>query len=784
MAYLNVSPNSSALPATAICPICKTGKMLITHDPCQNGAWFSCNSCEKHGDMLSLVATTLKLSENSALVQLAKDGLIANGLNHAHLLVKRAKQHGLAYGNSLALLNNATAGGKTVINANSLHDAGKTGLSIEPGLSWAARTTGRYFGWANADRIEDGLSVKRQFNEGDIHKKLTKHVMPVHCPAAFVFPFFDVPGRVSSFSLLLPGQKKLWQTIDAPVGYATDTGTYLEGGVFVHPEIVHTPGKILLTDEFELAVRLQLKHFSQYSYPLPVGVYKSTEPVTNSWGAIARKELVFWSSKISPQSLRLAIENDALMSASGTECPDVEVFVKNTNPKLLVEKALETAKHWSDVVRHFAAKWPLDKLLAFVASADLELEELHKLISQCPSSVAKKVKDELISNSSFRTIRAGSGRVEQRTTGLYYVDNEANHLIINAPFRFTHAVVSHKNGDLDITYRGDAIFRNRKVDLVVPKEQFDKAPIQSVVGAIVDQGAGMPTYNLRFNSHVANAINVLHPPEVLLATDKVGPSDKGYALPKHIFTYAHKLPLDAHTDDTDFPYFCVGKHVSRYITKTSVATWSAVHIAVFRQFVVQLLQQINGDTKNLIYYGDAASLAVNDFKDWLNLDESKAANHTSPIFVKTLRNDYVSRPLIVKPDMLTGLNCLMNGHLGIVSDNYKLKKKPDLRAAGRLIYELMLVFFREQPKTPKETEELVDTRLGGFFDKETYDESLGAFVPTYESAFAKHATVELVQGIKTKEEVKNRAILHNVPFELIDEELKLTNLGAGINLLT
>jgi hypothetical protein len=574
--------------------------------------------------MISLAVARFKLSELQVIAQLEHGGIIKPLQNPQLFLDRRRRRLMMPYENSRNLMDVSTRGGKIVINNQAAVTAEKIGLKVESAMSWAPDTTGKLIGWADADRIEEGFQIKYPFGQGSVRKYHNRRICPVSIEYAFVLPFYDLPGRVANISLLLPNSRNVWQFVEASVKYANANGPYVSGGIFTHPSVFDSPAgsSIVLTDNLELAVRMHVKQFNRGFAPLQLACYNDSHISTTDWQILSGKELVFWTSSMDPKVFAKAVSADGKIASNRSDVGEASDYVDNVAPTGVIKSLVERAKPWQACIEIIAEKWPNDRILAFVSKANLSPEMLHKVLNAFPSGVRSRLKRALDTDSPFRSLQTSKGRVEQRTSGWFHVDDKGEEMIIGAPFRLTHAVTQETGNDLAITYRGETRFRNRVIPFTIDKETFHSKPLKTIHDVIVKSGAGVPAYNPKYESIMGSIVLQFSSPEVVSGVSRFGydHNNCSFVTPKGSFVGGTREIRGVDCDEEKQPLENVCVPFSRFLVRNAKKTWTSAHIAAARQLTIQLLSPVSGDVLNLFHSGSTAGLVVSEVVGWLGLD--------------------------------------------------------------------------------------------------------------------------------------------------------------------
>jgi hypothetical protein len=305
LAELSVLPEKPVFPTVVNCPICQQNTLHVFDDAATEGVWLHCTGCGTHGDIItfgaavwniSLPETILKFSELKLLPEEAVDRQIAEYLKFyreflaAEVFVEDAKTQIWTHGDDLIACRLRDWGVYQEINKC----YGLVGVSTHDQIAKICKTLGRS---KPTQLREDGPSV--------------------------VFPFYDLPGRLTGFLLLqynqrLESRQNFVPTIDYKV--TRPEAGYFGLNLLLDAATLPINGHQFISDDVTWVLRAQcasLRH--RFSF-LPVfASYGGPEANSRgfSWAAMPPAKRIFYSSTYTPELISRACNAKGYVSVRG-----------------------------------------------------------------------------------------------------------------------------------------------------------------------------------------------------------------------------------------------------------------------------------------------------------------------------------------------------------------------------------------------------------------------------------------------------------------------------------
>lgn len=511
-----VRPVRHSLPSKTECPLCRDGRLRVTHDSTQGGAWGYCRKCRFSGDMISLAREFWKCNSRVSVGQLQEHGALSASIND-RLIAEREKDV-ILLTTGQNLLKSAVRGGRSVTDTKSITQLGWLGFPKPTNVSWATTGPGALLGYTQRDELEEALRPRKS---GSPRKYRPREVRVGHSDAdgQFMVPFFDQPDRMVSTNILYAPQKGVWREKDYYLQYVA--GGQESGGLAYHPDTLAKAGegKLLAVDHVETYLRLHMKSFQSSPTALPLVCYRNGDAFTNTWDMFSGRSIVFWCNDITPDVMRQAIRLDGYIVCGLPDANTSKEFVSTRDPNSVVKRKLKAAKHWSVVVASLIEEKDSEDLSDFLAALDLTSDERVKIEDACASKFRPKLSDAVNNCTPVQTVQMSSGYMEQRPTGWYHIaDRNGESLITNCPFKIVRAMaVAGK-----CTYLVEAKLHQHTFTFTADMKQFEKKPFELVHEAAIQQGCGVTTFDSKHQAQGTYIAKQLHTPEVTKPITTVG----------------------------------------------------------------------------------------------------------------------------------------------------------------------------------------------------------------------------------------------------------------------
>lgn len=390
LAAVDTPVEDRALPARVRCPMCEGARLTIYDDTISGGAWHYCFDCQRCGDMIELAAAVWKVSPAVAVRRLVAAGIpIPEDRVDAGTINRYVVAHP-QYRNRM-----------TGFWAKAREYLAKTGSPVLTGLRAkfrfdVAMSPGRWLeGPGNMVGAYPHLAIESVF--------APKSVIGGRCVSdvrlfkgrgwsdVLVVPHYDLPGRICGF--LMVGRNGLQEDRVFRVPCMRNQsqkhpGGYAEGGLACFWAVQNSHGMfgdhvVACGDPF-LALRLHARHFASARTALPLVAYYDgrTARTRQAWAALDHKTPILWGWRLTPALVFQAIRAGgklAVTELSDTSQFTIDHFVRNAEPRTIIQRIVKAAKPWREYLNHWAGRVPdgaVEELLAGLETYGVSPDEL------------------------------------------------------------------------------------------------------------------------------------------------------------------------------------------------------------------------------------------------------------------------------------------------------------------------------------------------------------------------------------------------------------------------
>ncbi len=367
--------------------------------------------------MIDLAAGAWGISQQAAMRKLAQDGvpipleLLDDNSEYSFGRVKRRRQAYDLWRRSNLQLDALTT---TSVTVRTLRE--RLGLSSRVGLDLWRNGPGKMFGAATQAQLQEALlppgaaNEMRRNNGGLIFREAGWRDV-------LVFPYFSAPENLEGFQFVGREGGKADRRY-RPVLPREGIG-YQEGGLFGLATVdaaKHFAGQVFAMDDAVLAAKLQVRHASHSTTPLPLVAWYDRERIrTNTaWFAVERP-LIFWGYRMTAGLVANAVLCDgriAIVPLTEVTQHAIDHHLRSATPDELFRRALRQAKPWREALSVWA------KERGHAAVEDLLLN-LHTY-SVDPSTISDVLDAPQVSRKiPLRHVTIGDYAYIERSSGWY-----------------------------------------------------------------------------------------------------------------------------------------------------------------------------------------------------------------------------------------------------------------------------------------------------------------------------------------------------------------------------
>ncbi|MDZ4819924.1 MAG: hypothetical protein SGJ20_13220, partial [Planctomycetota bacterium] len=532
---------SDTLPQVLECPVCQHKLFSVHRDFQLGGEWCICSSCNFAGDVIELFARAKQTDIPAAIRTLDSLQLLNHSVDehriHAYMRDHVHYRERLVdfWTNAQQSLTNPTTSVHLLMRAFQLDRVDR----------WRWRETlGPCLGMASREQIENVFASESYKQQERPNREGRLTVRRGSGPGgrrlfhgtgwtdALVIPFFDLPQRPCGFLFLALNSDPAVHDIFWVYKRANLGCTNLpvrEAGVALlplldncHPSMTH---KVLVVDDFAVALLLQAKWLMDHDNPLPIILahFSKSPPLVQTLilpDVLRNRKIVFWGT--SPGIFRLAKSHGAHISdyrISTTEIKDRLCHHYVDQWLRLIEGK---ARPWDAVLRDELRRRTLQSAGELLTLTDFTAPELRGFIETSDPDLQKKLRATNPYKVCHQRIKIGNTSIVETPEG-WRVERTGEQ-VCNFALRVEELFTSKQNGSF---YRGTATSGESRCSFTVSTEAVDNhGLLPPVRDYLLRQQQALLTFNPRWAKKSLSIAVGFQQPKLIPDADRVGWDDK------------------------------------------------------------------------------------------------------------------------------------------------------------------------------------------------------------------------------------------------------------------
>ena len=491
-------PVKQHLPATTTCPFCRQETLRVFVSHLAGGRWYNCTGCGFKGDSIEFYRKAHDLSDiRDAIFELIAKELLPMSKDEA--TVSTINEYIQTYVNGRTLYTRLFSACRDELNSLDRH---KSRLLNELGI-WSGFNAGK---WQEQLKTFVGLGSRDLFGSYGI--KLPKKGYD----AALVCPFYDVPGRISSFLVLgLGGKcKRIYTSIK---GAPTDDGLMMLDALKSRNEVVYAVPDIL----FALHLQRRMANMSM-AESLPLVVYG--DKTGRAWHSVSTGRVIFWDHKHSytlfDQSKRHPRAFIAKQPKYDPKHPDL---LKNLSIAAVTTRMRNSAVSWATSMKQFILDGEFWKISEFMVNLELSATEIQRIYDVCTPSEKQEVQRVLGHTACDRIFYHGNMKISESDDGWWILRGTERELGCNAIIRIEEAV--HVVDTKENFYEGVVIFKGQQIKFSTPVDVIEKRPSEWLRNLLMDH-LGVLKLSKSIAPHLIEIAKQFHDPLYVRRVGKIG----------------------------------------------------------------------------------------------------------------------------------------------------------------------------------------------------------------------------------------------------------------------
>jgi len=543
--------SATILPATTNCPICQGTGLRVFDDTVVGGQWVFCRQCGFAGDLIELAGKIWTLDISETLTRLSDLNLVSEPLSaervaahirdHVHC---RRRFHEFWTRARQRPIHTSTYGVRQVLRRFGLLDQTNDD-------SWLRRG-GRFVGTADFHEVQDLFAPLSYAKQPRVNRNGKTTLRRGAGPGRYrlfkghgwdevlVFPFQDLPGRISGFLFIgRDADPDVGDVIFKVANYQPNATHYREAGLGMR-EVTDEPphpmfGNVLvvITDPL-VALQLQGRALRDSITPLPIVTsYFDTDIRTHApFANLPGTRVVFWGRDTN--ILREAKAANAEVSLYPISDKEIQRRLPHHLPIQWLQLILKHAVPWTIALRQQLEVRDLATAEAILHEMEFSADELRLFVSRSSKDLQERLAGIAPLRLASRRLSVGGKVVVESDIGWRL--EESGEVISNAAIRIEEFVQTSKGSGY---YRGTVRLDGQEIGFCFPITEVDRHGLFPLVrDLLLEHDIGCFQYRHDWVKHSAFIAMTLGQPKCRTGVDRIGwyEKEQSFVFPRFAIT--------------------------------------------------------------------------------------------------------------------------------------------------------------------------------------------------------------------------------------------------------
>lgn len=508
LSALGLPLETPSFPTILNCPVCDQKKLHLFDDIAADGVWLHCTNCTTHGDIITFGTELWKLSLPDTLAKFRADGVISKG--------EETRAAG-EYSRFLTRYSAAQLFWEEVSTQVWNHDDDLIAARLRQlGLRHEIDAGVGMIGVAHKDQVDRLCAA--------LGRPKAQRARPGG--AYIVFPFYDLPKRLTGFMLLQYNDACEPKQTFVPVsGFRRDKP---EAGYFLLDALltgVTTPLKAtqIISDDLLWVLEAQCRRLTHGAPYLPIlASYSGNEAESYgvSWRSFGFAERVFHGRAMLPSLISRACNAKGYVVALDTQNRRHRSPLDDLTVASNMRRGAET---WQTALYRTLAGMSEMAAATFAAQLRVPHEKLNAFFSRHEKDFSPGFHERTM--ASLRTALAAPTRVQRRRIIIEREDgwwNKTGGQICNARPVITEVLQADTGDKL---YRGHVSFYDTTIDFCESAKKIENMGLLAYAAAIMAPHGKLVIFDRQWNKTAHMAAIQLRPPKLVAVATKYGWDD-------------------------------------------------------------------------------------------------------------------------------------------------------------------------------------------------------------------------------------------------------------------
>ena len=478
--------------------------------PGEGGRWYCCGACNFSGDSIEIYKAGHNIKDvRSAISELAQRQILP--MSSSELTTDVVTDYIKYYVN------------RRLRNSNFFDHARSQLLSLNQG--W--RSLLQYYNlWGGSRSTAEWGRELGMFlgaaSRNDVHKFPFGANIPESMTHFLVCPFYDVPGRISSFLLIGRSQvARLSCNVHSRAG--REDGLMMLDATGVEDDIV------IATSDPIFALQLQRKNFIVGSTPLKVVVFGVN--TDRAWMSICARRVIFWEQKPNYQLFNQSRKHARSYIARRPSFLDSTEYFKTTPLTETLRTLSDSAVTWAEALKTYVLEHDRSEVYDTIKNLELTAYEMSRVYELCNTVEREQLKEILGEKPIEQSVYVMHKRVIEADGAWWIARNNRRELLCNAIIRILKAVHAQDSGtnryEGTITLNGKTIRFNNTID------EVEKQPGKWLREQMMAGGLGVPIIQKSMMKHLIEIAKQFCAPTYSKGFSRVGwyPEEQAFIFP-------------------------------------------------------------------------------------------------------------------------------------------------------------------------------------------------------------------------------------------------------------
>lgn len=504
-----MAPEHPAFPAVVNCPICRQNGLHLFEDAATNGVWLNCTNCRAHGDFITFGATVWNLSLPETIVKFSEQGCLSE---------EKIDQTTAEYEKFYPRL-----------------DALETFISDSFAQTWShaddivatrLRDWGVHREAGNNFNTIVGVADYAQITKICSTLGRSKPARLREDGSGIVFPFHDLPGRLTGFLLLQYNERLESKQTFIPLAHYKKIKP--EAGYFFLQASVLPPNQKFrdnqfISDDILWVLRAQCAHLKNKFELLPLlGSYTGPEANSygNSWQGMPPAKRIFYTPTYTPENIGRACNARGYVAVSSTHFRQRDHY--NFHEKAIgrLRDLLLSAETWPGALANALHNQTEVAAKSFCQRLVISPDKLNGFLTSFDHSFSDGFVDAVLAakkNSAPQQINVRQRWVPiARETGWW----TGNGFQISNASPQIKKVLQADDGSR--VYVGRVSGAGFSFDFTVAAERIDRQGLFKYASTVLANNGKLLIYDTRWNRKSLLIAMQMHPPEIASVRAKLG----------------------------------------------------------------------------------------------------------------------------------------------------------------------------------------------------------------------------------------------------------------------